>query len=93
MLDGISKKKLTHVNTQVLTTLMAEASAIVNARPLVPVSNDPDVPEILTPAMLLTQKTQPLRATAGKIDGDNLYGEQWKRVQHLANTFGPRRRK
>ncbi|VDH94099.1 Hypothetical predicted protein [Mytilus galloprovincialis] len=36
---------------------MAEVSAIVNSRPLVPVSTDPENPLILTPAMLLTQKT------------------------------------
>ena len=36
---------------------MAEVTAIVNARPLIPVSNDPDDPFILSPSMLLTQKT------------------------------------
>lgn len=35
---------------------MAEVTAIVNARPLVPVSSDPESPLILTPSMLLTQK-------------------------------------
>ena len=53
MLADVSPKNLTH---EVLTTLMAEVSAIVNARPLVPVSNDPDAPEGLTPATLLTHK-------------------------------------
>ncbi|VDI28066.1 Hypothetical predicted protein [Mytilus galloprovincialis] len=47
-------RSLTH---DVLNTLMAEVSAIVNSRPLVPVSTDPENPLILTPAMLLTQKT------------------------------------
>ncbi len=35
---------------------MCEVTAIVNARPLVPVSTDPEAPLILTPATLLTQK-------------------------------------
>ena len=35
---------------------MAEVTAIINARPLIAVSTDPDSPFILTPAMLLTQK-------------------------------------
>ena len=41
MLADVSPKNLTH---KVLTTLMAEVSASVNARTLVPVSNDPDAP-------------------------------------------------
>lgn len=41
---------------EVLCTFMAEISAIINARPLTPVSTNSDSPLILTPAMLLTQK-------------------------------------
>ena len=62
MLADVSPKHLTH---EVLTTLMAEVSAIVNARPLVPVSNDPDTPEVLIPATLLTHKQQHLKPPAG----------------------------
>ena len=43
--------RLTH---DVLSTLMAEVMAIMNSRPLVPVSSEPDMPAVLTPAMLLT---------------------------------------
>ncbi|VDI78171.1 Hypothetical predicted protein [Mytilus galloprovincialis] len=52
MLLNAAGRSLTH---DVLNTLMAEVSAIVNS--LVPVSTDPENPLILTPAMLLTQKT------------------------------------
>lgn len=72
---------------------MAEVSAIVNARPLVPVSSDPDAPEILTPATLLTQKPQQLKPPAGDFNAGDLYSKQWKRVQHLANVFWSRWRK
>ena len=48
-----SHKGLTHA---VLTTLMAEVCAIVNNRPLVEVSNDPESPMLLTPSLLLTMK-------------------------------------
>lgn len=54
---------LTH---EVLTTLMAEVTAKVNARPLVPVPSDPEMPEILTPATLLTQKSRALGILAAQ---------------------------
>ncbi len=54
MLVSTTGKTLTH---DVLTTFMAEVCAIINSRPLVPVSTDPESPLILTPSMLLTQKT------------------------------------
>ncbi|XP_055998874.1 uncharacterized protein LOC130047578 [Ostrea edulis] len=46
-----------HLTHEVLTTLMAEVSSIMNARPLVPVSSDPGNPLPLTPNTLLTMKT------------------------------------
>ncbi|XP_061191763.1 uncharacterized protein LOC133200007 [Saccostrea echinata] len=55
MLTDASGKTLTH---DVLNTFMAEVCAIINSRPLVPISTDQDSPFILTPAMLLTQKTE-----------------------------------
>ena len=90
MLADVSLKHLTH---EVLTTLMAEVSAIVNARPLVPVSNDPDAPEVLTPATLLTHKPQHLKPPAGEFSAANLSHKQWKRVQHLADVFWSRWRR
>ena len=49
------KRQLIH---NVLVTLMAEVTAILNNRPLVPVSMDPHNPLVLTPNMLLTQKSE-----------------------------------
>lgn len=72
MMLQVSNKPLTH---EVLVTFMAEASAIVNARPLVPVSTDPDMPQILSPAMLLTQKTNVI-VHLGDVDGKDLYRAQ-----------------
>ncbi|KAK3742103.1 hypothetical protein QZH41_020261, partial [Actinostola sp. cb2023] len=82
-----------HLTHEVLTTLMAEVTAIVNARPLLPVSCDPEAPEILTPATLLTQKPQQLKPAAGDFSSADLYSKQWRRVQHLANIFWSRWRK
>lgn len=84
MLSDITTKHLTH---EVLTTLMAEVSAIINARPLVPVSSDHDCPEILSPAMLLTQKvSNPVHYSYQPVDPRI----QWKYVQALADTFWKR---
>jgi hypothetical protein len=46
-------RNLTH---DILSTLMAKVSAIVNSRPLASVSTDPDSPFVLSPNVLLTQK-------------------------------------
>ena len=90
MLAEIEPKRLSH---EVLLTLMAEVTAIVNARPLVPVPTDPEAPEVLTPAILLTQKTQSLKATPGNFSCADLHSKQWRQVQHLANVFWHRWRK
>ena len=55
---------------------MAEVSAFINARPFIPVSNDPDVPEVLTPATLLTQQPQQLKQPAGDVSAENLSHKQ-----------------
>ena len=74
---------LTH---EILVTLMAEISAIVNSRPLVPVSYDEEFQEILCPATLLTHKFD-LDQHQIQLDVKDMYRSQWKRVQHLADTF------
>ena len=77
----------THLTHEVLTTFMAEVSAIINARPLVPISSDPDCPEILTPAMLLTQKcSTPVQYNYQPVSPK----VQWKYVQALSDTFWKR---
>lgn len=83
----LSPTKLTH---EVLTTLMAEVTAIINARPLVPVSTDPTDPLILTPATLLTQKTGLPSSPPGDYGAKDLFKCQWRQVQHLAQTFWSR---
>lgn len=90
LLSGIGPQRLTH---EVLTTFMCEVAAIMNARPLVPVSSDPDSPIILTPASLLTQKLGVSPTPQGDFEEKDLYKRQWRRVQHLANSFWHRWRK
>ncbi|XP_074518426.1 uncharacterized protein LOC141784488 [Halichoeres trimaculatus] len=88
ILDGMllqtGPTRLTH---EVLSTFMAEVMAIMNARPLVSISTDPDMPEVLTPAILLTQKSSAISAPCGNFGVAELYKKQWKHVQTLADTF------
>ncbi|KAJ8006783.1 hypothetical protein DPEC_G00110800 [Dallia pectoralis] len=84
------KSRLTH---EVLTTLTAEVTTVMNARPLIPVSSDPDSPLILSPAMLLTQKTGTPPPPPGNFGGTNLFKEEWKQVQSLAEIFWRRWRR
>ena len=90
ILADISPIHLTH---KVLSTLMVKVAAILNARPLVPVPTDPDIPEVLTPNILLTQKSQSLKAAHGNFSQADLYSRQWRQVQYLANVFWARWRK
>ncbi|KAM4045123.1 uncharacterized protein ACNLHF_008939 [Anomaloglossus baeobatrachus] len=86
----LGPSKLTH---ETLTTFMAEVVAIMNARPLVPISNDPDDLSLLTPSTLLTQKFNVSMPTSGEFTTKDLYKSQWKRVQMLADLFWTKWRK
>ncbi|XP_032413047.1 uncharacterized protein LOC116716235 [Xiphophorus hellerii] len=81
-----NKIQLTH---EVLCTLMAEITAIINARPLVPVSSDPENPFVLSPSMLITQKSC-LQPPPGDFLDKDLYTKQWRQVQALSNQFWTR---
>ncbi|KAL2099469.1 hypothetical protein ACEWY4_005949 [Coilia grayii] len=75
---------------EVLSTLMAEITAIINARPLSPITTDPDSPFLLTPAMLFTQKVCTPLSPPGDFDGKDLHKQQWRQVQRLADMFWSR---
>ncbi|XP_043987727.1 uncharacterized protein LOC122839815 [Gambusia affinis] len=84
MFQDCKRAILTH---ELLSTFMAEVCAIMNTRPLVPVSTDPESPLILTPSMLLTMKTGCAPPPPGNFENGILLKEQWKRVQSLADIF------
>lgn len=90
MLLQAGRVQLTH---EILTTLLAEVTAVINARPIIPVSLDPEHPHILSPAMLLTQKSAALPPICDNIDHKNMLKSHWKRVQFLADHFWSRWRK
>lgn len=49
ILDAMLRKENCRLSHEVLVTLMAEVMAIMNARPLVPVSSDPEMPAVSRP--------------------------------------------
>ncbi|XP_069990638.1 uncharacterized protein [Penaeus vannamei] len=74
---------------------MAEVCAIVNNRPIVNVSTDPENPFILSPATILTQKVaiDHVEDSVGEIDTKDLLKIEWKRVSALSEIFWNRWKK
>lgn len=70
-----------------LVTLVCEAEAIVNGRPLTKVSDDPRDPEALTPSHLLLLRSGPTLPPGvfSKVDGYSR--RRWRHVQYLADVF------
>ena len=64
---------LTH---EVLCIFMAEVSAIMNTRPLVPVSTDPEAPQSLSLSKLLTQKQDPGKHPLTDFDQKDIFKAQ-----------------
>ena len=72
-----------------LRTLLVEAEAIVNSRPLTYVdTQSPDSPIPLSPSQILTLKTKIVMPPPGRFVREDLYcRRRWRRVQYLANEF------
>ncbi|XP_048770227.2 uncharacterized protein LOC125676398 [Ostrea edulis] len=91
MLDSLlSDTPGNSLTRKVLVTFMCEVMAIVNARSLVPVSNDPDNPLVLSPSVMVTQMTKSYAQTFNQINQSDVYKAQWTRVQTLTETFWKR---
>ncbi|XP_022790232.1 uncharacterized protein LOC111329735 [Stylophora pistillata] len=85
MLADLGPRQLTH---EILSTFMAEVTAIVNARPIAALPSDINDPQPLSPAMLLTMKTRPPGPPPGNFLPPDLYANRrWRRVQYLADQF------
>ena len=75
---------------ELLTTLMAEVEGIINSRPLVPVTMDPEFDEPLTPNHLLLLRGNP-NLPPGIFDQKESYGtRRWAQSQYLAQQFWSR---
>lgn len=89
MFIGPQNRNLIH---DILSTIMGKVSAIVNLRPLVPVSTDPDLPFGLSPNVLLTQKFASDNEDSYLCDigHKHMLKAKWKRSQELANQLWKR---
>ena len=93
--NALSALLVTHgdrLDDELLRTLLIEAEAIVNSRPLTYVdTRSPDSPIPLSPSQLLTLKTKAIMPPPGNFVREYLYGHRrWRRVQYLANEFWTR---
>ena len=76
-------------------TLMSEVTAIVNQRPLLPVSNDPENPSVLSTSTILTQKFNDNSEFPDfeNFTSKDMIRSEWTRVQVLADRFWTRWKK
>ena len=94
ILQSLLKNHAHSLNDESLHTLLLEAEAIVNSRPLTLENiNDPDsLP--LSPTQLLTMKSKIVLPPPGIFQKEDVYArKRWRRVQHLSNEFWQRWRK
>ena len=89
VLASLLQSNGSQLNDESLRTLLCEAEAIVNSRPLTVESlNDPLSLNLLTPNHLLTMKTKEVLPPPGVFQSADKYcRKRWRRVQHLANEF------
>ena len=93
-LNGLLEEHGTQLDEESLRTLMCEAEAIVNSRPMAPPGTNVPEEEPLTPNHLLTMKSRVLLPPPGEFQRADMYLiKRWKRVQYLVNQFGDRWRK
>lgn len=87
ILDAMLIRNHGNLTHEILSTFMVEVTAIVNARPLTTISYDPESPCLLTPSLLLTQKSSPATFPIPDFGRKDMLRSQWKHVQVLAEEF------
>ena len=95
VLTGLLENHGNQLDDESLRTLMIEAEAIVNSRPLTTDDlTDPDSQDVFTPNHLLTMKSSIILTPPGNFQRADVYSKKrWRRVQQLADEFWQRWRK
>ena len=85
VLKGLLLKHGARFDTSSLRTILYEVMAIVNSRPLGPVTEE-NIP--LTPNALLTMKSEIALPPPGEFSESDVYArKRWRQVQYIANEF------
>ena len=94
ILSALFRVHGTSLNDEALRTFMAEATGILNSRPLTSENlNSPDCLPLF-PNNLLPMKTKVILPPPGNFPQAYMYSKKyWRRVQHLADEFWKRWRK
>ena len=94
VIEGVLVEHAAQLDDEGLLTVMAEASAVINSRPLsVTDASDPNSLEPLTPNHLLTMKSKVIPKLPESLDTSrpDLYASrQWRRCQYLIDLFWTR---
>ena len=85
--------KTTVFTDEGLSTLFAEVEAIVNSRPLFPVSFAEDCERPISPADLLMMKNDVYLPPVQSTETDGLIANKWRQVQFYADVFWRRWRR
>ncbi|XP_073961416.1 uncharacterized protein [Choristoneura fumiferana] len=78
------------IKEDVLITLLLEAEAIINSRPLTYISSSPDSPEAITPFHFILGSSSVVPWTSSLTDADLLRRCDWRRTLRLADKFWAR---
>lgn len=95
LLRSVRKVLSATLNTQNLDeeglhTVLCEAEAILNSRPITKASPDPDDLEALTPNHLLLLKTSP-SLPPGQFQKEDIYAHRrWRQIQYMPDLFWKR---
>ena len=92
VLSNLLKEHGSQLNDEALNTVMYEAAAICNGRPLTTDTlYDPDSLMPLTPNHLLMMKSQVVLPPPGNFEKEDLYSRKyWRRAQYVCNIFWTR---
>ncbi|KAA0197338.1 hypothetical protein HAZT_HAZT011574 [Hyalella azteca] len=88
--SALTNEQPLKLNDEEFGTLMCEVEAILNNRPLTPVSDNPDDLEALTPNHLLLLNAGVTFPTGLFCKSDAYSKKSWKQVQYLADMFWTR---
>ena len=90
ILFSLLKERSIYLDDEALQTLFCEVEAILNGRPLTPISDDPNDLEALTPNHLLLLNSERNLPPDLFVKEDSYARRRWRQVEYLADVFWKR---